>query len=45
MLSPATNRQWLNRMLENLQNIFAFTRRESDLAAMQEMVFLLHEPM
>ena len=45
MLSPATNRQWLNRMLQNLQNIFAFTRRESDLAAMQEMVFLLHEPM
>lgn len=41
MLAPATNRQWLNRILQNLQNIFAFTRREADLAAMQEMTALL----
>lgn len=41
LLCPADNRQWLNRILQNLQNIFAFTRREHDLAAMQEMAALL----
>lgn len=41
MLAPATNRQWINRLLQNLQNIFAFNRRESDLHAMQEMAALL----
>jgi regulator of sirC expression with transglutaminase-like and TPR domain len=41
VLSPASNRQWLHRMLQNLQNIFAFNHREKDLAAMQEMTTLL----
>lgn len=44
LLCPADNRQWVNRILQNLQNIFTFTRREADLAAMQEMTALLQTP-
>lgn len=40
-LTPATHRQWLNRMLNNLQAIFAHTGRERDLFAMQELQELL----
>jgi regulator of sirC expression with transglutaminase-like and TPR domain len=40
-LAPATHRQWLNRMLNNLQAIFAHTGRERDLYAMQELQALL----
>src|SRR4051812_26177398 len=35
-LAPATHRQWIGRMLNNLQAIFAHTGRERDLYAMQE---------
>lgn len=41
VFAPATHRQWLARMLRNLQAIFAKQRRETDLAAMLEMQGLL----
>ena len=41
LLRPASNRQWLNRMMSNLQNIFAQTSRQRDLAAMAELQALL----
>jgi regulator of sirC expression with transglutaminase-like and TPR domain len=40
-LAPATHRQWLSRMLNNLQAVFAHTGRERDLYAMQELQELL----
>jgi regulator of sirC expression with transglutaminase-like and TPR domain len=40
-LKPATHRQWLSRMLNNLQAVFAHTGRERDLYAMQELQSLL----
>lgn len=40
-LAPATHRQWLARMLHNLQAVFAHTGRERDLYAMQELQELL----
>ena len=40
-LAPATNRQWLGRMLNNLQAVFAHSGRERDLYAMQELQELL----
>lgn len=40
-LAPATHRQWLSRMLNNLQAVFARTGRERDLYAMQELQELL----
>jgi regulator of sirC expression with transglutaminase-like and TPR domain len=40
-LTPATGRQWLARMLANLQAIFAAAGRERDLLAMQELQSLL----
>jgi regulator of sirC expression with transglutaminase-like and TPR domain len=40
-LAPATNCQWLSRMLNNLQAVFAHTGRERDLYAMQELQELL----
>ncbi|HEX2475908.1 MAG TPA: transglutaminase-like domain-containing protein [Lacipirellulaceae bacterium] len=40
-LRPATHRQWLSRMLNNLQALFAHTGRERDLYAMQELQSLL----
>lgn len=40
-LTPATHRQWLGRMLNNLQAVFAHTGRERDLYAMQELQQLL----
>jgi regulator of sirC expression with transglutaminase-like and TPR domain len=43
-LAPASHRQWLARMLNNLQAIFAHTGRERDLYAMQELQALLLEP-
>jgi regulator of sirC expression with transglutaminase-like and TPR domain len=39
--SPATGRQWLARMLANLQAAFASAGRERDLLAMQELRALL----
>jgi regulator of sirC expression with transglutaminase-like and TPR domain len=42
-LTPATHRQWLSRMLNNLQAVFAHTGRERDLYAMQELQELLSE--
>ncbi len=39
--SPATGRQWLARMLANLQAAFASMGRERDLLAMQELHALL----
>ncbi len=41
--SPATGRQWLARMLTNLQAAFASTGRERDLLAMQELQALLYQ--
>jgi regulator of sirC expression with transglutaminase-like and TPR domain len=40
-LVPATHRQWLSRMLNNLQAVFAHSGRERDLYAMQELQGLL----
>jgi regulator of sirC expression with transglutaminase-like and TPR domain len=40
-LAHATHRQWLARMLTNLQAVFAHTGRERDLYAMQELQDLL----
>jgi regulator of sirC expression with transglutaminase-like and TPR domain len=40
-LAPATHRQWLGRMLNNLQAVFAHAGRERDLYAMQELQELL----
>jgi regulator of sirC expression with transglutaminase-like and TPR domain len=40
-LEPASHRQWLSRMLSNLQAIFAQTGRERDLYAMLELSDLL----
>jgi regulator of sirC expression with transglutaminase-like and TPR domain len=40
-LAPATHHQWLARMLNNLQAVFAHTGRERDLYAMQELQSLL----
>jgi len=40
-LEPATHRQWLSRMLNNLQAIFAQAGRERDLYAMLELQELL----
>jgi regulator of sirC expression with transglutaminase-like and TPR domain len=42
-LAPATHAQWLSRMLNNLQAVFAHTGRERDLYAMQELQELLVE--
>lgn len=36
-LAPATHREWLARMLNNLQAVFAQAGRERDLLAMQEL--------
>jgi regulator of sirC expression with transglutaminase-like and TPR domain len=41
-LAPATHRQWLARMLNNLQAVFAHAGRERDLYAMQELQELLN---
>ena len=43
MLVRATARQWLVRMLHNLQAIFAASSRERDVFAMQELEQLLGE--
>lgn len=40
-LARASHRQWLARMLANLQAVFAVTGRERDLYAMQELQNLL----
>lgn len=40
-LAAATHRQWLSRMLNNLQAVFAHAGRERDLYAMQELQELL----
>lgn len=40
-LAPTTHQQWLGRMLNNLQAIFARSGRERDLFAMQELQALL----
>lgn len=40
-LTPATHRQWLMRMLYNLQHVFAQRARAADLAAMLELANLL----
>ena len=40
-LAPATHQQWLSRMLNNLQAVFAHSGRERDLYAMQELQELL----
>jgi regulator of sirC expression with transglutaminase-like and TPR domain len=42
-LKPATHYQWLARVLNNLQNVFATEGRQSDLAAMSELQKLLWE--
>jgi regulator of sirC expression with transglutaminase-like and TPR domain len=41
LLPIATHRQWLSRILNNLQAVFAHTGRERDLYAMQELQELL----
>lgn len=40
-LQPATHRQWINRMLTNLKNIFSTQNRRDDVAAMSELQDLL----
>jgi regulator of sirC expression with transglutaminase-like and TPR domain len=40
-LSAASHRQWLARMLNNLQAVFAHSGRERDLYAMQELQAIL----
>jgi regulator of sirC expression with transglutaminase-like and TPR domain len=42
-LHRATARQWLMRMLHNLQAVFAATGRERDLLAMQELQAVLQD--
>jgi regulator of sirC expression with transglutaminase-like and TPR domain len=44
LLRPATHRQWLRRMLQNLQFIFSRESRNEDLAAMLELTSLLETP-
>lgn len=41
--TPATGRQWITRMLANLQAVFASTGRERDLFAMQELQALVDQ--
>jgi len=41
LLCTASHRQWIARMLNNLQAVFAFQGRMQDLAAMQELQQLL----
>lgn len=41
-LTATTHRQWLSRMLNNLQAVFARSGRERDLYAMQELQELLN---
>ena len=41
VLTRATHRQWLARMLNNLQAVFASQSRERDVYAMQELQGLL----
>lgn len=43
VLTPATNRQWLGRILANLHHVFAQTQRYEDMAAMSEMSRLLED--
>ena len=42
-LAPATGREWIGRMLVNLETTFAALGRERDLLAMQELATLLNE--
>lgn len=42
-LEVATHRQWLVRMLNNLQAAFALLGQERDVCAMQELQLVLHE--
>ena len=37
LLTPASHRQWLSRMLMNLVNVYAASGRHQDLAAMLEL--------
>ena len=41
LLRPATNRQWLTRMLQNLLNVFSTQGNYTDVAAVLEMEMLL----
>jgi regulator of sirC expression with transglutaminase-like and TPR domain len=41
LLSPASNRHWLTRILQNLLHIFTSSNRYSDVAAVLEMEMLL----
>ena len=41
LLTQATHREWLVRMLQNLQLIFGQLNRKADFAAMQELMALL----
>ncbi len=40
-LDPATDRDWITRILRNLVNVFAARGRQSDLAAMLELISLV----
>lgn len=44
VLQPASNKQWILRMLQNLQAVFARAGREKDLFAMHELQTLLTPP-
>ncbi|MEX2186998.1 MAG: transglutaminase-like domain-containing protein [Pirellulales bacterium] len=44
VLSEASNRQWIARILRNLQAVFFHMHRHGDLAAMQELSELLPSP-
>lgn len=42
-LPTATHRQWLGRIIANLQTVFTATKQQRDLAAMNELQKLLNE--
>ncbi len=40
-LDPATDREWIGRLIRNLVNVFAARRRQTDLAAMLELLSMV----
>lgn len=44
LLKPCTNRQWLARILNNLQSVLLNQSRFDDVSAMRELLVALIEP-
>jgi regulator of sirC expression with transglutaminase-like and TPR domain len=40
-LDPASDREWISRLIRNLINVFAARRRQTDLAAMLELLSMV----